>query len=763
MRTDEQRAAALGRSSSRPAGERRHDPQPRARRPDAVAGPPALGAARPRAEHPERAGRGPRGEPAQHHRAGRRPGRDRLRHPGAATDRPPGHPGVVHRPRRPDGSRVRARPARVRRCCSTGCRTGASTAWCRGWPTCSTGSGTRSPRRRHGHETARVPRAVGPSCSRSRCTAACSAGSPGVPTCHPAASRSATSVPWRCCCGSSSGCQPSSWSWCTCCCPGRRIRLVADVIGIWGLIWMLGLAASYKVHPHVVTESGAADQAGARRRHHGAVGGRRHRRHAGTRSRDTSKALQVDRSEQAVVLNVVMGSMTDVDIRLRRPMLVTGAGQRGVGHRDPAVRRRASAAGRRGTRAPGTGGSAQALVDVAPAPRLAGLEAAHHRVLGLVEVRGRRAAAARSRSSRRARRSGTAAGAPTWSLRAGTPRSPRACSAAPRPAPCEVLAVRPLGRRGAQLAVARSRLVLEPVEQRLLDVERGQDVAAAPRRRRAVVPGARRTTSRSACEHLLAQPAVVLARRLAVAAARRAAPTPRSARPPAASSSWSTTRRVVVVGRRARPAAPARRVVASASSGGLLQRVLGRVGAGQAEPADQPGQRRALDQQGAADDDERGEHAARPGAACPRAAAEGGGQGDHAAHAGPGDQRRRSARLPRPCAAHRGVPNAVGRRRAEHPDERARIVGDQHRGADRATIRPVPSSLSDGVARSSRHLQPDQQEDRVLQQELDRAPVGLLGEPRGRRLQRRRLVPEQQAGDHHGQHAGARAPPRPAR
>ena len=40
------------------------------------------------------------------------------------------------------------------------------------------------------------------------------------------------------------------------------------------------------------------------------------------RSRDTSKALQVDRTEQAVVLNVVMGSMTDVDIRLRRPLLV---------------------------------------------------------------------------------------------------------------------------------------------------------------------------------------------------------------------------------------------------------------------------------------------------------------------------------------------------------------------------------------------------------------------------------------------------------
>ena len=103
--------------------------------------------------------------------------------------------------------------------------------------------------------------------------------------------------------------------------PWETVRLVADVVGIWGLIWMLGLAASYKVHPHVITESGLLIRQG-----HGveitvpweavaSVGMRE-------RSRDTSKALQVDRSEQAVVLNVVMGSMTDVDVRLKRPLLV---------------------------------------------------------------------------------------------------------------------------------------------------------------------------------------------------------------------------------------------------------------------------------------------------------------------------------------------------------------------------------------------------------------------------------------------------------
>ena len=149
---------------ARPAGERRHDPQPRARRPHAVAGPPALGAARPRAEHPERAGRGPRGEPAQRHRAGRRPGRHRLRHPRAAPDRPPGHPGVVHRPRRPDGGRASSGPARVRR---GAVRRDAGPALRRPgaglWPTCSTGSGPLSPRRRHSRERPPCPSPVGPS------------------------------------------------------------------------------------------------------------------------------------------------------------------------------------------------------------------------------------------------------------------------------------------------------------------------------------------------------------------------------------------------------------------------------------------------------------------------------------------------------------------------------------------------------------------------------------------------------------------------
>jgi hypothetical protein len=34
--------------------------------------------------------------------------------------------------------------------------------------------------------------------------------------------------------------------------PWETVRLVADVIGIWGLVWMVGLLAAYRVRPHVL-------------------------------------------------------------------------------------------------------------------------------------------------------------------------------------------------------------------------------------------------------------------------------------------------------------------------------------------------------------------------------------------------------------------------------------------------------------------------------------------------------------------------------
>ena len=38
--------------------------------------------------------------------------------------------------------------------------------------------------------------------------------------------------------------------------PWPGVRLALLVLGVWGLVWMVGMLASLKVHPHLVTEAG---------------------------------------------------------------------------------------------------------------------------------------------------------------------------------------------------------------------------------------------------------------------------------------------------------------------------------------------------------------------------------------------------------------------------------------------------------------------------------------------------------------------------
>lgn len=92
----------------------------------------------------------------------------------------------------------------------------------------------------------------------------------------------------------------------------------------------LGLTASFNVYPHLTTGSGL-------RIRHGAaiditvpwdsiatIGVRE-------RSRDRSRALQVDRDKQGNVLNVVIASRTNVDLTLRRQLVVpVGGGEEPV-------------------------------------------------------------------------------------------------------------------------------------------------------------------------------------------------------------------------------------------------------------------------------------------------------------------------------------------------------------------------------------------------------------------------------------------------
>lgn len=115
--------------------------------------------------------------------------------------------------------------------------------------------------------------------------------------------------------------------------PWETVRLIVDIASVWGLVWMLGYAASLHVYPHLITTEGL-------RVRHGsptdvlvpwssiaAISSKE-------RGRERSKAVQYDDAggRAGGVLNVVIGSLTNVDLTLAQPVLVHAGGvEREVG------------------------------------------------------------------------------------------------------------------------------------------------------------------------------------------------------------------------------------------------------------------------------------------------------------------------------------------------------------------------------------------------------------------------------------------------
>ena len=103
--------------------------------------------------------------------------------------------------------------------------------------------------------------------------------------------------------------------------PWPGVRLVLDVLGIWGVLWMLGLAAGLTVYPHLIDDEGLRVRNGVMTdvpvpwKCITAVGVRQ-------RAREKSRAVQLDRDGDGVVLNVVSSSQTNVDLTLRQPLEV---------------------------------------------------------------------------------------------------------------------------------------------------------------------------------------------------------------------------------------------------------------------------------------------------------------------------------------------------------------------------------------------------------------------------------------------------------
>lgn len=112
--------------------------------------------------------------------------------------------------------------------------------------------------------------------------------------------------------------------------PWETVRKVVLGLGVYGLLWMFGLLASYKVHPHVVGEAGLRLRQSVTLDHTvpwASIDTVRVNR----RSMPPEGQTQVERDGDRVTLSLGMASQTSVDVLLREPVTVPVRKARGLG------------------------------------------------------------------------------------------------------------------------------------------------------------------------------------------------------------------------------------------------------------------------------------------------------------------------------------------------------------------------------------------------------------------------------------------------
>ncbi|TNH26462.1 hypothetical protein FHG89_20920 [Micromonospora orduensis] len=101
--------------------------------------------------------------------------------------------------------------------------------------------------------------------------------------------------------------------------PWRPARWIVLGLGVWGLLWMVGLFASMTIHPHVVGDTGLRVRLNSgidiwipwteiealRKRY---------------RSLPSSRSVQVEQEGDRQVLHLAVGSQTSIDVLLRQPL-----------------------------------------------------------------------------------------------------------------------------------------------------------------------------------------------------------------------------------------------------------------------------------------------------------------------------------------------------------------------------------------------------------------------------------------------------------
>ena len=102
--------------------------------------------------------------------------------------------------------------------------------------------------------------------------------------------------------------------------PWHIVRLVVDILSVYGLIWMVGLLATIRVYPHVATDDGL------RVRHGSTVDFEvPWEAVAAVRSRNrpvAGKGVQIERSQTGLVAQLGVMKQTTVDVVLREPTVI---------------------------------------------------------------------------------------------------------------------------------------------------------------------------------------------------------------------------------------------------------------------------------------------------------------------------------------------------------------------------------------------------------------------------------------------------------
>ncbi|SDD58935.1 hypothetical protein [Nocardioides lianchengensis] len=100
--------------------------------------------------------------------------------------------------------------------------------------------------------------------------------------------------------------------------PWHAVRLAADVVGIWGLAWCLGMTACHYVYPHLLDDAGLRLRTAKRTPAVEVPWSQVAAVVVAEKGRESSRSLQVEDG----VLHVVVGSRTNVTLRLAAPLVV---------------------------------------------------------------------------------------------------------------------------------------------------------------------------------------------------------------------------------------------------------------------------------------------------------------------------------------------------------------------------------------------------------------------------------------------------------